>query len=205
MLKVDIPEGISGNWRVEKFTVTEEDVRYFNMRGAFSGRGGHIKAGSYTRLMRGSTVVMSDTPDEMRGHEMFVRKATGNVLINGLGIGMVLKNVLAKEDVKSVVVNELSEDVIELVAPYYKDDRLTINHVSAFNYKPPKGLKFDAIWHDIWDYICTDNLEEMKKLHRKYGRYCTGYQGSWERSRLEYELKKQQREDKRWGRPLWAR
>jgi hypothetical protein len=32
-----------------------------------------------------------------------------------------------------------------------------------------KGKRYDMVWHDIWDDICSDNLEGMAKLHRKYG------------------------------------
>jgi hypothetical protein len=39
------------------------------------------------------------------------------------------------------------------------------------------------VWHDIWLDLCTDNLEGMGKLHRKYGRR-TDWQGSWEKDRL---------------------
>ena len=130
---------------------------------------------------------MSDTPDEMKDHARFVREATGHVLINGLGIGMVLKNVLAKESVCTVTVNEISEEVIKMVAPHYSCECLTINHADAFTWKPAKGIKFDSIWHDIWADKCTDNLPEMTRLHRRYARWLNpeGYQGSWGKEQIK--------------------
>src|SRR3990167_8481675 len=67
---VDVPEGASGVWRVERFTVSDDDIRLFNLRCAFQPGGGRwmIKPGTYTRLTCGSQLVMSDTPAEKRDH-----------------------------------------------------------------------------------------------------------------------------------------
>lgn len=171
MNKVCIPEASKGEWRIEHFKVDREDLHSM-----LRGRG--VTFGSYTRAMRGSVLVMSDTPAEMRDHGYAVYKATGSCLINGLGIGMVLKNILMKPDVTDVTVVELSQDLIDIVAPHYNDPRITFVCASAFDYKPPKGKRYQMVWHDIWDYICADNLPEMTRLHRKYGRKAD-WQGSW--------------------------
>ena len=121
---------------------------------------------------------MSDTPAEQRDHCEAVRRATGSCLLNGLGIGMVLKNILLKDDVTDVTVVEISQDLIDMVSPHYNDPRVTFVCSNAFDYKPPKGKRYNMVWHDIWDYICSDNLPEMTRLHRKYGRRAD-WQGSW--------------------------
>ena len=182
--KVDIPEGRCGKWKVEKFTVSEEDAKFQNMRAMFSfgDRGCPIDPGTYTRLMRNGTLVMSDSPAEISDHLWFMQDAIGNVLLNGLGLGVALNGVLLKEEVKRVIVNEISKDVIQLIGPHFKDKRVTINHADAFTWKP-NGLKLNFVWHDIWDNIYEDNLSDMKRLHRKYGHYLQEphFQGSWGR------------------------
>ena len=181
MEKVNVPEGESGIWKVVKFEVPENSIGA--MRLAFAGR--PIKPGAYTRLMRGGTLVMSDTPAEMADHYKFIWKANGRCLINGLGLGMCLAAVLKKETVTHVTVIEKSQDVISLVGDTYSSDpRVEIIHADAFDYAPPKGVKYGAVWHDIWDNICADNLPEMHRLHRKYGRRAE-WQGSWCRYRCE--------------------
>jgi len=186
--KVALPEGQSGDWRVEKFTISEEEAKFDRLRAAisFSNRGRGVDPGNYTRLFCRGVLVMSDTPAEIMDHRYFINVAIGNVLINGLGLGVVVKGVLLKDSVGKVIVNEISEDVIRLVAPYIKDDRVTINHADAFTWRPD-GLRFNSVWHDIWNDICSDNLEEMKKLHRRYGHYLQkpSYQGSWCRHLIE--------------------
>lgn len=185
--KVDVPVGISGDWQVERFTVTEEDAKWSSVRAIASGSGRAVPSGTYTRLMHKKAVVMSDTPDEIRDHLEAIYQAKGNVLINGLGLGIVVQSVLNKEEVNSVTVIELSQDVIELVAQHYTDrfnGRLEIIQADAFTWQPPKGIRYNAVWHDVWDNLCTDNLPEMHRLHRKYGRQCD-WQGSWGREFLE--------------------
>ena len=184
--KVSVPEGVSGKWRVERFTVTEEAAALERIRSIFNGGRG-VPAGTYTRLTRGGEVVMSDTPDEISDHLHAIHRAHGHVLINGLGLGMVLQAVLRKPEVERATVVDNSADVIALVGPHYQamfGDRLTIIEADALEYKPPKGSRFGVVWHDIWDGICSDNLPDMKALHRRYGRL-TEWQGSWGRELAE--------------------
>lgn len=186
--KVNVPEGKSGDWAVEHFTVSEEQAKLEMMRSLFSSnRGRGVPAGTYTRLTRRGHTIMSDTPDEIRDHLDPIRAARGHVLINGLGLGMVLQAVLRKPEVERATVVDNSADVIALVGPHYQTmfgDRLTIIQANALEYKPPKGVRFGAVWHDIWDDLCGDNLTQMHTLHRRYGRR-TEWQGSWGRGWIE--------------------
>lgn len=183
---VSTQDGNSGAWSVETFDVSKDQSEMTLLRMAMSGRpGDYIPPGTYKRLSRGAVVVMSNTPMEIRSNRAIVRAARGDVLINGLGLGMVLEAVLAKPDVSSVTVVEKSADVIALVGPTFaREPRVTIVHDDALDYAPPRGRSFDAVWHDIWDYICADNLGDMKRLHRRYGRRSI-WQQSWMRDECE--------------------
>jgi hypothetical protein len=66
-------------------------------------------------------------------------------------------------------------------------------------YRPDAGARFGAIWHDIWDSICEDNLDQMKTLHRRYGRRCD-WQGSWGRDTIEALRRADKRRASYWGR-----
>lgn len=183
-MEIVVPDGCSGGWRVETFEVSETDSAFTRMR-AMMHPGEYVPAGTYKRLMRGREVVMSNTPMEVATNQPIIRRATGIVHINGLGLGMVLTAILKKPEVSKVYVVEKSADVISLVAPSFKcDPRVSIIHCDALSLKPAK-VRFDCVWHDIWDNVCSDNLHEMHVLHRMYGRK-TNWQGSWERDRCEY-------------------
>lgn len=192
---VTIPEGTKGPWTVSKFEISAEPT-IETLRLALDGRG--IRPGKYTRLSHKSRgVVMSDTTAEKADHYGFARAAQGHCLINGLGIGMCLNAALQKEQVSFVTVVEIDKDVIDLVWPHYASERCEIVHISAFDYKPPKGVRYGAVWHDIWDAICEDNLPEMHKLHRKYGRRAD-WQGSWGRGTIESIRRKERNSRWRW-------
>ena len=200
-VKIEIPNKQSGPWKTETLTATKEHERIGLLRAMFSESGRYVPAGTYKRLTRDNDVIMSSTPDEVRDHLFFVSKAHGDVLINGLGLGLALKMILDKKEhgpvVKTVTVIEKSEDVIKLVAPtYLKDKRVTIIQADAFTYKPKQ--RFNVVWHDIWDAISVANLPEMHRLHRKYGSKCD-WQGSWcrkwcEKSRLTNLRERKERE-----------
>lgn len=175
--KSTLPEGTRGDWAIKRFTVSEETAKFERMRAVFKGGRG-VPAGTYTSLTRRGAVIMSDTPDEMRDHWEPVHRASGHVLINGLGLGMVLAAVLKKPEVTGVTVVEISADVVALVGPHFQDPRVEIVTADAFDYMPPVGARYGAVWHDIWDHITADNLPEMTRLRRKYGRRAF-WQGCW--------------------------
>lgn len=187
--KCEIPPGEKGVWKVRKFVVTEEDEKYERMRSiwSFGSRGRYVPAGNYTKLMRGGALVMSDTPDELSDSFPLLYNASGDVLINGLGLGITVDLTFMVPDVETITVIEIEEDVIELVGLHLLKKygtRLSIIQADALTWKAPKGKRYGAVWHDIWDAICSDNLPEMHTLHRKYGRRAD-WQGSWCRERCE--------------------
>ncbi len=178
------PDGVSGKWAIETFEITKREADFARIRSIFRPLEA-VEAGHYKRLVRNGDVIMSNTQMELRTNSAIMHRAKGHVLINGLGLGVVLAYILNKPEVVSVTVVEQSEDVIKLTAPHFTDKRLTIVHADAFTYAPEKGKRFMAVWHDIWDDICSDNLAAMTKLKRKYGRR-TDWQGCWS----EYECQR---------------
>lgn len=195
--KVDVPEGEKGPWRVEKFEIKADDPEMFIFNLQAGSRG--VRPGHYTRLMRGSTVVMSDTYAEIRDHigaiQQIGRPDTRSVLIHGLGLGMVLQAALKCPHVERVDVVEISQDVIDLVGPHYarmaerldqrgrvmageRRERLKIWHGNAYDFEFTPGLRWDVAWHDIWDDISADNLDGMARLNRRYG-HRVNWQGCW--------------------------
>jgi hypothetical protein len=191
--KVDVPEGESGHWRVERFNISAQAAILFSLNPNRRA----VAPGNYTRLMCGGTVVMSDTPAEIQDHLEFIRMARGRVLIHGLGLGMCLQAVLDKDEVEHALVIEKSPDVIALVAQHYRDkypaDRLEIREGDAFTWKPEKGRCWDYAWHDVWNHMCEDDLPQMHKLHRRFGRRCY-WQGSWGRKEIERRRRERKRE-----------
>jgi hypothetical protein len=191
IVPVNIHDDKSGPWEVFSYEVSKDAAEWGRLRSMIgsSDRGRYVPEGSYKGLKDNGHMIMSNTPDEIRDIYPFLRIANGNVLINGLGLGIALDLILKKRNedntpaVTKVIVIEVSMDVINLVAPSFTDKRVTIINADALTYKPKDN--YDAVWHDIWPDISSDNIKTMKTLHRKYGRKST-WQGSWCRERCEY-------------------
>jgi hypothetical protein len=183
-IPLSVPDGKSGEWEVSTMIISEDDARWANLRASisFSQAGQFVEPGVFKKLTRNGTMVMSNTLSEVRDHHSFLYQVKSlhyeRILINGLGLGMVLVPLLRLRYIRSITVIEISKDVIKLVSPSYRDKRLQIIRGDAFKYKPEKRVKFDAVWHDIWDNKCDENLPEMNSLIRKYSRIAS-WQGCW--------------------------
>ena len=180
-LKAHVPVGQSGEYAIEKFTVSPKDAELDKLHAAIQGMQGRpyipVKPGNYTKLKRGSKLVMSDTPAETNSLKILYDMAQGDVLINGLGLGIAPYALSQKPEVNSITVIEISPDVIKLITPHL-NKKVNVILADAFLWKPPKGIIYGAVWHDIWDDICSDNLPEMTRLRRKYAKRCK-WQGCW--------------------------
>mgnify|MGYP002631618102 CR=1 FL=1 len=191
-----VKAGTSGIWEIDKFEVSEKEARRFNLGETIRGTNRHIAPGFYWRLTcSGRGTIMSNTPAELRDHAAFIDAAHGDVLINGLGLGACLYLILKKPEVKSVTVIEISQDVIDLVGKYFTDPRVTIICADALKWRPQKSVRYDCVWHDIWDAICGDNYPTMNTLQRVYG-YKSDWQSSWVKKRVK-ELYKEDLKESR--------
>jgi hypothetical protein len=191
-----IPEGEIGEAKVMHFEIEEEKAKFFNLQMLFNGSGSRrVDPGRYAKLFVGNKLMMSDTRAEQQDHLDIVREAQGDVLIAGLGLGLVTDAILRKSEVESVTVIELSADVIALVGPHLEDSRLTIVEADIFTWKPEKGRKFDAIWFDIWPDLCTDYLPEIGRLHQRakyWKRSRDSFMNSWGRDFLRYQKRQEE-------------
>lgn len=138
-----------------------------NMYAIFRG----IPCGKFVRLTHRGSIVMSDTEMEKRTNSAFVINAHGNVLIGGLGIGLILLAIQDKEEVDQITVVEKNMEVIELVGSQLPlNSKVHIVHDDIFEYKPL--FKYNTIYMDIWNYINSDVYQrEMKPLISRYRRY----------------------------------
>lgn len=163
MASVLIPKE-QGEFKIEHFDISGNEFHAL-----LSG----IPSGKYVRLMHNGQVVMSNTPMEIRTNSWFCHHANGDVLIGGLGLGMIVLAIQDNPNIQSITVLEKYKDVIDIVAsqlPFNK--KVQIIHADVFDWKPDKSKRFDCIYMDIWNYINSDVYnKEMKPLKRKWGHY----------------------------------
>lgn len=113
-------------------------------------------------------VVMSNSMMERLSNYHFVKAAKGDVLVAGLGMGMILLALQKKKNVKSITVVEIDEELRDLVMKGLRkrlNKKVKIEIGNIFQYHTKK--KFDFIYCDIWNQITGTNLPEMNALRWK--------------------------------------
>ena len=103
-------------------------------------------------------IVMEDGVSELRRHLPIWLAARGRVLVTGLGLGCVLRGLLAKPEVEHVDVIEIDADIIRVVgAEFDGNPRAAIHHGNALTMQWPAVTRWDYAWHDLW-------IEQENKL-----------------------------------------
>lgn len=157
-----LKDGKTGDFELSHFEIGEN-----NLYAMFHG----IPCGKFVRLLHNGSVVMSDTDMEKRTNANFVRNAHGNVLIGGLGIGLILLAIQDKPEVEKIVVVEKHKEVIDLVKDQLPlNGKVDVVNADVWEYTPAE--KFNTIYMDIWNYINTDVYRDsMKPLIVRYRKF----------------------------------
>jgi len=160
---------------IRHFELSAEEIKFMQLRDMINRRREYAwqKPGTFVKLVHKSTgtIMMSDTQMERNTNKWFIWAANGDVLIGGLGLGMILLAAQEKEEVKSITVVELHQEIIDLVASQLPlNGKASVICGDVFEWYPPKGTKYDTIYFDIWNDSGGDNYEDMKKLNRRFAR-----------------------------------
>lgn len=187
-------------WYIRHVTVSEKEAEQDRfiaiLRGDWSYNG--LEPGTYCvlsqRAPQGARHWMSDTWFERFTNRTVLRDARGDVLIAGLGIGMLPAALCASVRVRSVTVLELVPEVIALVAPHIRHPKLNIVLADAFS-PPLHGRSFDYVYLDIWPQWGAGNWETMKPLLATYRRFQRrgGQTTAW----LKHDVQRLARQERR--------
>lgn len=181
-----IPPGTAGVAEVRHWEADEETARRSRFRAAAQlNRELAVEPGRYAQLFVRGSLVMSDTQMEQDSNWDVVYEARGDVLIAGLGLGMILVPILRKPKVRTVTVVEKEMDVVRLVEPYVRrvpgGEKLMVVRADILQWKPRTARSLDVIYFDIWPEIPTswEHRAEMQALRRRFAPYLR--KGGWSR------------------------
>ena len=170
-ITVNIPEGVSGDYAVAHYTKDTTDNLwqiYLTMK--------NESHDNYTVLLKEgcSMPIMQDSEAEYNEHQWLWDNAEGDVLIGGLGLGVVHQPLIDNPAVTSVTVVELYQDVVDLVWDDCPKDGTFSLVVDDFEtWTPPDGSFWDVVWCDTWLVDNPLTLDEYKTaMTTKYGPYC---------------------------------
>jgi spermidine synthase len=112
-------------------------------------------------------VVMEDSPRELRKHLPIWMNARGRVLITGLGLGCVVRGLLASTYVIHIDVVGIDADIIRIVgAEFAGNARVALHHGDATSFQFPDDVRFDCAWHDLW-MDEGDGHDHLQRAHCK--------------------------------------
>lgn len=129
----------------------------------------------------GWEVVMEDSVRELRKHLPIFRRASGRVLVTGLGLGCVVRGLLSKPSVTHIDVVELDRDILRVVgAEFAGNPRVTMHHGCALAIELPGPWNY--AWHDLWVDDSEEDQPSLQVVHAKlFVKFVThcGWQGAW--------------------------
>ena len=167
----DIPEQVNGNFRVVKRVVKAGTAWPMCKTLGYD----------YCIFMNEATLTllqekigdkwrdwMVDSPYEWFAMgEYAIRAMPPNVLVGGLGLGLILHHLTLRKDIEKIVVVELSKEIIEMISPYVpKDDRIEIIQGNFFEVIPKLVSErniFNTVIVDIWAGDPYNYIEDFKK------------------------------------------
>ena len=180
---IKIPSVRDGNWELkwEKYPayrafiagdmILKEDMREIPPLGFFP------EEFSFPAVLEGGNEWMTLTPVDLDTCEEAIDRARGRVLTLGLGLGYFTYMASEKEEVESVTVVEISEDVIRLFNTYILPQfphgnkvRLICTDALKFAEDGMDGEKFDFVFADTWR-DASDGEPMYERLKRCEGRY----------------------------------
>ena len=125
--------------------------------------------------------VMEDSRHELSRHLPIWMNAIGRVLITGLGLGCVVRGLLAKPEIEHIDVIEIDPGIIAAIGPELAaDPRVTIHCDDALEFDIG-GRGWAYAWHDVWSDTDAGQPHLQcihAKLIKKYFR-AVEHQGAW--------------------------
>ena len=125
---------------------------YYLMEGINAYVFWHIdKQLQYTSLFINEKEWMLDDPLHWSGMQEFAKRCSGSVLVGGLGLGLLVSQLILNNKVNSITVIERNNDVIDLISKYLESSKLEIInddylHFITRNYRHT----FDFSILDFW-------------------------------------------------------
>lgn len=165
-------EEVFGKFKIFK---TDSPVASAVIRDFYNSDGSLAKNEQFV-LMNMSTeeVLMTDSEMELLSNKHFIDNAKGDILILGLGLGMIVFPLLEDNSINSITIIEKDQEIIDFVGEKINNldvsKKVKIVCDDAFNYfknTQDYGM-YDYIYIDFWSTITQESVNEMEYLMIQY-------------------------------------
>lgn len=146
---IDLPKAVSGDVRIHH---TKYNAGYYFHEGVDGYLFCELKnPAKITCLSKGRKMMMVDDPLHYYGMKRLAENSFGDVLVGGLGLGMVTNFLIDNPAVNSITVYEVNADVINLIKPHIKESKkVKIIHGDFFKDQPFDDKYYDTVLIDFW-------------------------------------------------------
>lgn len=117
-----------------------------------------------TELTINSQCWMTDLPQYYWSLEYFAKQSRGQVLVAGLGLGLVVHCLVKNPEVKNIAVIEREPDVINLIKPLLPDDpRINIIEADFHRFMPWDKERRDTVIFDLGLWSMMEGEEHVER------------------------------------------
>lgn len=178
--KCQIEPAEFGQWRIERWEVTEQDSWHL-LRKDLRNKEAIPKAwtppGTYTRLVTDKPTewgfpggeIMQDGLIELQFIDDCLKGASGDVLEVGLGLGLFITACIQINAITSLTVLEIDPDIAGYVGKRFDDSRLRIINTDFRKWSPDR--RFDKTWFDTIDKDAIDGRAKFEAISGDFSSY----------------------------------
>lgn len=152
---------ISNYLDLEEKVVGSATLKYVTPKGRLDGymyKDFLLSGDTVPALYINNEVWMSLTPMEVESHYVPIARAKGKVGVAGLGLGYYVQEILEKEEVESIDVYEINQDVIDMyISNFGVNEKVNIINKDIFEVS---GKSYDFFYCDI--YLSQMDMSAIK-------------------------------------------
>lgn len=158
--------------KVGSFEIKKKVIRKGTVLNMYNSKEGRITKGEYqfdyplVTLDKDGHTWMSDSQLELESAIGAVVAARGDVLVGGLGIGLLPTFIKDKRSIKRIDIVELHQEVIDLVFSQIASKKMRIIKDDIYHYLDTTLNRYDFIHIDIWGTI-TAPIKEIDNAQGK--------------------------------------
>lgn len=115
-----------------------------------------ITRNDYRVLIKDGKMITDDSPERYAENKLLKQEMSGEVLLCGLGLGILPLTLQDKKEITKIDVVEIEKEFIE-ASPKFSD-KVSVIHSDIFDFKG----EYDYIYIDIW--LSTEGKEKEIKL-----------------------------------------
>lgn len=160
ILSEKFDERSKGNFAIEKNVIPKGTPIQTYYPGGYFYRDTLDQSFPIVKLVEGGKIWMSDTPMEQEGLRIPSSIARGDVLIIGLGLGLLTTLIrMYNKTVRSTTFVEKNKEVTTLVYSKIRSRKTTLELCDGEAYLAATSRKFDFIFIDVWGSITAPMKE----------------------------------------------